>query len=262
MTNSNFIQKFHELETGLVFEKILELDYAKICYCKFYDSEYWNYAYIEAPLDAPHLELLEEEFVRLERKSTLYFENDPKFSDFLFFLENHYYEKKYEESWLFFEKEITDTATFSQVKKVQTEEELKKFLLLFDNCYQKEDPQNPYGELGEYLVGVERDWLNHHSSDRVEYFIVYKDEEPVAVSTLINHEELGYIANVGSLREVRGEGFGKLATLYCVYISQQNGNKCHFLSTEVGSYPEEFYQRIGFKKKFTTLGYTKVIDHV
>jgi len=81
--------------------------------------------------------------------------------------------------------------------------------------------------------------------------------EPCAVATLTNFDGLGYISNVGSLKKVRGKGFGKIATLYCVAKSIKNNNQEHCLATEEGAYPNEFYKRIGFVTRFTACGYTK-----
>lgn len=124
-------------------------------------------------------------------------------------------------------------------------------------CFQKNDPQNPYGELGDYLKVAEKVWWRHHATNRIEYFMVYDGNEPVAVSTLTNYKSIGYISNVGSLKSVRGKGFGKLATIYCVNLSNKHENKYHCLATEEGTYPHEFYQRIGFEKKFSAVCFTK-----
>ncbi|MBP9700192.1 hypothetical protein KBD71_02825, partial [Candidatus Woesebacteria bacterium] len=67
----------------------------------------------------------------------------------------------------------------------------------------------------------------------------------------------GYISNVGSLRSVRGEGFGKLVTLYAVDQSIKNRNSFHYLGTEEGHYPNVFYTRIGFETKFKAVGWSK-----
>jgi len=75
--------------------------------------------------------------------------------------------------------------------------------------------------------------------------------------TLTNHDGIGYISNVGSLRKVRGEGFGKIASLYPVSQSIKNGNLEHCLATEEGTYPNEFYKRIGFETRFTAVCYVK-----
>ncbi|MBU1071268.1 hypothetical protein KKG65_02540 [Patescibacteria group bacterium] len=81
--------------------------------------------------------------------------------------------------------------------------------------------------------------------------------EPVAVTTLTNFAGIGYISNVGSLKKVRGKGFGKTASLYSAQQSVNNGNQVHALATEEGDYPNEFYKRIGFETKFSTLGFVK-----
>jgi len=56
---------------------------------------------------------------------------------------------------------------------------------------------------------------------------------------------------------VRGQGYGKAATLYCIEQSIKNGNFEHCLATEENTYPNEFYKNIGFSTRFTAIGYTK-----
>ena len=100
-------------------------------------------------------------------------------------------------------------------------------------------------------------WSKYKRTNRLQYFVVFKGSEPVAVSTLTNFENIGYISNVGSLEKVRGEGFGKAATLFCVQESIKNGNDIHCLATEEGHYPNEFYKRIGFESRFNAIGMSK-----
>lgn len=140
----------------------------------------------------------------------------------------NYYNHSFEDCWLFHSGEKINPDRFKQVKKVSTEKELDIFLKTFDACFQKEDPQNPYGELGDYLKMAEKVWYRHNTTNRIEYFTIYSGDEPVGVSTLTNFKQIGYISNVGSLRKVRGQGFGKLATLYGVDLSKKRGNKYHF----------------------------------
>lgn len=152
---------------------------------------------------------------------------------------------------MFYERKARNLLRFADVKAVKAQTDLKVFLETFDQCYRKGDPQNPYGELGSYLKVAEKAWKKYKDTDRLLYFVAYKGKKPVAVASLTSHAGLGYISNVGSLKSVRGEGYGKLATLYCVYKSQQIGNKVHCLATEEGTYPNEFYKRIGFRTRFT-----------
>jgi hypothetical protein len=57
-------------------------------------------------------------------------------------------------------------------------------------------------------------------TDRLEYFTMFDDEEPVSVATLANFAGIGYISNVGSKLDYRGKGFEKVISLYCVYKSK------------------------------------------
>ncbi len=257
MTNSDFLKKFQQMELGVAFERIIDSPPARICYCSEYNSEYWNYAFLDHPLTQPELVTVEEEFIHLNRPSTMFFEKRPEFGAFFELLKDHQYDKKYELFWFFYEEGEINKEKFDLVRKVETEEDLKIFLQTFDASYRKDDPQDPHGELGGYLVGAERDWQKYHEEDAMEYFTVFKQDKPVAVATLVHFDNIGYISHVGSLKEVSGEGFARLATFYCVLRSKEMGNEETFMVTEEGTFAYDFYLQNGFKKRFSTLGYTK-----
>lgn len=81
--------------------------------------------------------------------------------------------------------------------------------------------------------------------------------QPVAVATLTNYRSLGYVSNVGSLPEVRGQGFGKTITNACIHKSLQNNNDTHFFVTEEGTNPHNFYLSLGFEHRFSALLFEK-----
>lgn len=255
--NFSFLQKYQQLQNFIMYDELIDLGYAVIGYSYTDSSTFWNNALTDQVLNDEEITKIEERFKLLGRKSTFFFEHSDKLKKLTEKLELKQYKKGYEDCWQFWQGEEIDKKHFDLIKKVSTSEELEIFLEVFNNCYQKDDPQNPYGELGNYLKAAKYAWDRHHQTDRIEYFIVYKDSKPVSVSTLTNFKGIGYISNVGSLREVRGEGFGKAATLYCVSKSMNNGNTEHCLATEEGHYPNLFYQRIGFAPRFVAFGYTK-----
>ena len=76
-----------------------------------------------------------------------------------------------------------------------------------------------------------------------------------------NYQGIGYISNVGSLKDVRGQGYGKNVTLYAVEQSEVHGNTINCLATEEGAYPNEFYKRLGYKTRFTAIYFTKNPQH-
>lgn len=259
MGNFNFLQKYQKLQHSIMFDVLINLGFATVGCSKTDPSPFWNLALTDQVFDKNQILKVEETLKKHNRDSTIYFENKNELNGLKDLLKNKGYKKSYEDSWQFWVNEKTiDMRHFDAVKKIINKEELKIFLETFDQCYQKNDPQNPYGELGsDYLKVAEKVWHSHSQGERIEYFMVYKNNKPVAVSTLTNYDGIGYISNVGSFREVRGEGFGKAATLFCVKESIKHGNKEHCLTTEEGKYPNEFYKRIGFSPKFTAIAYTK-----
>lgn len=256
MSHYQFLQTYLGLLEKLTSQTLYDLDFTLIEYSKEETSPYWNLALTNTVLTTEQLKEIEDKFLELERTPAVYFENREDLLDLKTFLANSEYKQTWEDSWMFYEKELPG-GEFDLVKKVETEKDFETWLDLFNRCYQKDDPQNPYGELGDYLVTFKSSWEAHHRDGSVECFLAYDNDQPVAVATLNSYEGLGYISNVGSLRSVRGKGFGKLVTLAAVNSSQKHGNKLHCLATEDGTYPNEFYKRIGFETKFTAVGYTK-----
>jgi len=256
MSSYKFIKNYIQMQKGIVFDSIINLELTVIATSKIDKTVYWNYALVNS-VTGNKIGKIEQIFIKKKRTPAIYFENRPVFNELITELKSNGFVKNYEDTWLFWNNVKLDKKHFENVKKVENIEDLEIFLKTYDKTNQADDPQNPYGELGEYLDTVRQAWISNKDTNKLEYFIVFKDEKPVAVSALTNYNGSGYISNVGSLRRVRGEGFGKAATLYCIQKSIQNGNEKHFIITEKGTFPFEFYKRIGFVPKFTTLCYTK-----
>jgi ribosomal protein S18 acetylase RimI-like enzyme len=256
MENIDLLKKYQQLQYGIMFDEIIDLNGSTLGISNLDKTAFWNFSLVYRNINDKELTEIEEKMKSFDRKPVVYVKNDEKFSETVKLLKNKQYKKSYEDSWMSWMGGEISTERFDQVKKVNDERQLKIYLETFNNCFRNNDPQNPYGELGDYLKVAEKVWHNNHNSDRLEYFIAYKDEKPVAVATLNNFEGLGYISNVGSLKEVRGEGFGKLVTLHCVEASKNKGNNFHFLATEENTYPNNFYKKIGFKTNFTGVAYS------
>lgn len=261
MDNFKFLQRYQRLQKGIMYDRLINLGFATVSYCRLDPAYWWNAALANQILSEKQLAEIETVFRSLSRNSTVYFEDKKGLSPLKEKLRSAGYQKTVADSWMFYPEELIktiDKREFSRVKKVENETDLEIFLKIFGACYQKDDPQNPYGELGENYLGVtKKSWRKFSNTKRLEYFLVFAKNKPVAVSSLTNYKGIGYISNVGSLRQVRGQGFGKLVSLYGVATSQKHGNKIHCLATEEGTYPHEFYKRIGFLPRFTAVGYTK-----
>ena len=253
-TNFDLIKSFQKHD---ILANIKEFDFGSLVTLKNSISVYENYVLVNRLLNKKDIEKIEVEFKKINKTATIYFENRADLKKNVEFLKENNYLHEWKDSWLFYEKKVLEDDMFKKAKRVENENDLDVFLEIFNNSYQKNDPQNPYGEITEYLINSKNRWIEFHGSNYLQYFIAYKNSEPVAVAALTSANGLGYISAVGSLKKVRGEGFGKLITLYSVFISQKIGNNKHFLLTEDGTYPCEFYKRIGFNPEFSAIGMFK-----
>lgn len=259
MKNFQFLEKYQLLQYTIMYNRLYDLKHSSVSIGDAYTSPFFNLAQTDTNLSLKQLDEIETIMKKESRKPTVYFENKSELGTLKRNLKGHGYLKNWEDSWMFHNGEGVDISKFKWVKKVESRRELNLFLKTFDKCYVKDDPQNPYGELGSYLDAAKESWQRHNVSGRIEYFMVLRGRDPVAVSTLTNFAGLGYISNVGSILEVRGQGFGKIASLYCVEKSIKNENELHCLATEEGTYPNEFYKGIGFETRFTALGFVKKV---
>lgn len=257
MLHTDFFKKLYNLQMGIMGDKITETEFGMIVYNHDDPSVFWNHIFVDKIINPNNFGEIEKIFLENNRMPAIYFKKSDELKENNQVLIDAGYKETNQDSWMFFEGKIDEKIDFSMVKKVESEFDLNTYLETFDKCYQNNDPQNPYGTLGEYLGVTEKVWHKESKNNHLEYFVVFKGAKPVAVATLTNYQGLGYISNVGSLCEVRGEGYGKLATLKCVEMSIKNGNTETCLATEEGNYPNEFYKRIGFETKFVGLLYTK-----
>lgn len=258
MSNFKILTAYQHLQSGVMFDELIDLGFVVINYCKEDKTLFWNTAFTDKNLNKEQLQIIELKFKSLERRPAIYFEDRQDLRLLGKFLEGNNFRQSFAENWMFHNGENIDISRFSQVKKVVTHQDLNVFLKTFNDCYKADDPQNPYGPISSgYMRSTEEVWSKHNRTDRLEYFIGYDEDKPVAVAALNNYQDYGYISNVGSLQNVRGKGFGKLITLFCVQASKNRGHNYHFLITEESSYPNEFYKKIEFKVKFKGVCYSK-----
>jgi ribosomal protein S18 acetylase RimI-like enzyme len=257
MTNYEFLEKWFQLMNGGSFDGVEDLGSAKASFSKA-SHIFWNNALIDTLISDDQLQQIEDFYTSKQRTPALYFENTSEHQKLATFLESKGYEKKFEDNWLFYEKTEVSEKRFDTITQVKTDAEFELYMQAFVGSYQEDDPLNPYGAVPEDEIPKSwEEWRKLGPSGRIEKYVALKDGKPVAASGLHSFAGIGYIAPVGSLVSVRGEGFGKAITIYAVKRSIERGNQITCLSTEEGTYPHEFYQRIGFTKKFTALLYGK-----
>jgi hypothetical protein len=257
INTKKFLKKFFEFQKDIAFDDLKQLSFGILISSKINDSFFWNTCFPKKEISIFDIKKIEKLMLLIKKTPCFYLLNDDSKNKKL--LEKENYKKESTDQWMFFSNEV-NSGDFGDYKKVKNSDDLNIFLETFNQCYQKDDPQNPYGEVGGYIETARKAWIKKSKKNELEYFIFYDgNQKPVAVSSLTNFKGIGYISNVGSLREVRGLGFGKKATLFCINKSILNKNKAHCLATEKGHYPYEFYKRIGFKDKFSASYYLKKI---
>ena len=244
--NSKFLTKIKETENVI------------LTYCRDNSDVWWNFAFLKKLITDDELQKIEDFFKKVDKKPTIYFLDDEKYKEISKSLLNKRYEISSKDYWMFWNKDIPSVDE-TDIIEVKSNEEFEKWIETFIKSYPKDDPQNPYGEQTQFANIIRKAW-NEKKTKEDKYFLVLDNKTPVAVGILTNYNGMGYISGIGAIPSFRGKGFGKRISLYCVKKSFEQGNKIHFLATEKGHYPFNFYERIGFKPEFIATYYTKQLQ--
>ncbi|MBP9749910.1 MAG: GNAT family N-acetyltransferase [Candidatus Pacebacteria bacterium] len=250
------LEAFLAIQVHTMFSAIESVNGFLVIHNDFDQTPYWNYALCTERPTEMHIRTIEKRMRTLQRKPAIYFPNTPSFHPLIEMLK-HEWQLHNEDSWMFFEGTIPENLNVDQIKKVSSSVELEQWLTTLDASFLANDPQNPYGTLGTYIDLARRAWKENNALGKFEYVIAFDRGEPVAVATLTYEGTLAYISNVGSRKDYRGKGYGKLVTLYCVLEASRHAVSDICLATEEGTYPNSFYKKIGFRTRFSACNYAK-----
>lgn len=255
MDKYKILKTFADIHRDSPLSKVIVKDKITYIYCDNNSEFWWNYALVDHIISDNELKEIEEYFISKDRRSSIYFSDDEKNMPLKNILQKKGYKIVAKDVWLFWDKpapEIED----SNIVEIINNKDFEKWINTFIESYPKNDPKNPYGEQTEFSEVLKKSW-QAKSDNNDKYYLLYNKQIPVATAILTSHNKMGYISAVGSIPSVRGKGFGKKISLHCVKESFKQKNKYHFLATEKGDYPHDFYQRIGFEPKFTSYLFTK-----
>lgn len=239
--------------SGKFFSEVVEDNEMMLAYCKG-NSDIWsNYALLKKQISEEKIETIECFFKTRNRIPVIYF-LDGEFEKTAKILFDKGFVISSKDCWMFWEGKEPD-AGCDHVMEVKTDSNFERWISTFVQSYPKNDPQNPYGEQSSFAKVLHDAW-NRGKLKRDKLFLAFEENVPVAVGILTNYNGMGYISGIGAIPAVRGRGFGKKISLHCVKESFGLGNKSHFLATEKGHYPYEFYKRIGFKPEFEASYYS------
>jgi len=175
MNNSEFLDRYQQLQYTIMYDLLKNLGFGSLAVGSTYESAFFNHVQTKKILTDQNLKTLETELEKLDRKSAVYFEKSKDLEPNIKLLQENNYKKLWEDSWMF-HNESDISSDFDNIELIEDESRLEVFLETFDKCYQKDDPQNPYGELGNYIDVARTVWNFHKGTNRLQYFLI-KDEE-------------------------------------------------------------------------------------
>lgn len=235
--------------------KIKENDDNIFVYTKENPEPWWNFVFFKRNLEKKYFKIVKSFFEKKKRQSSIYLFDDLKNKENESILKKENYKLVTKDSYLFWDNKKTKIDE-SKIIEVKTNKEFNIWIKTFIKSYPKDDPKNPYGEQKVFSKLLLKRWKENKMNNN-KYFIAFENKKPASVGILTSYNKQGYLSGIGSIPSARGNGFGKLITLHCINESLKLGNKHHFLITEKGHYPFNFYKRIGFKEKFVAYLYSK-----
>lgn len=242
------------LNKDKIIDEVKETKNIIFAHSKDSTEEWWNFALLKNPLTIKDLKLIETFFEKRKKLPSVYFSDD--FDSTKDFLLKKGYSLNTIDSWMFW-NHLSPELKNENIIKINNDKDFESWLDTYIKSYPENDPKNPYGEQKEFASILKNLWYERKIKNEQFYMALNSINKPVAVGLLTNHNKIGEISAIGSIPEVRGKGFGKKMSLYCVQESFKQGNNYHLLTTEEGDYPYEFYKRIGFEPKFTAYLFTK-----
>lgn len=259
MTNHDVLEKFLDIQRDTLMSRNHLVASARLTINDFDQSPFWNYCLVNNMITDKELSDLRDKFTQLNRKPALYFEHTDKLKPLETFLLDRKFKNIINDSWMFFDTTkppAIDEEKSDSIKTVESIDTLDLWIQTMDQSYRPDDPKNPFGQLGHYLDLAKQSWIKNHKTGEYEYYLAYKGDIPVAVATLTIKKDFAYISNVGSIIDVRSQSYGKAITLFCVQKAIEAGINNIALATEEGTYPNEFYKRIGFSTRFIAKCYS------
>ena len=265
LSETDFLDHYFALQYRVSFDAIIPLQDAVFGYSRHDTSPYWNHIYLPKPTLTPDTLIGYETTCQdRDRLPAFYIVHNDKFSKCITILTKAGYTPYSEDAWMTYAPEKT---VFPSVKfafnQVRTVEELDQFVELMDQCYPDNDPQNPYGNLGTYLDMTRQAWLQKSTEEELTYYTIMHIEKNklCGVGAVILKEQMGYLCNVGTLPEERGQGVGKAAIHEGLRLIKKAGLTLACLATEHHQHPFKVYTHMGFETVFTAQIWAKSLPH-
>lgn len=255
MIASNCLNMQYTLLKGMFFDYKKETDNYILCTSKTMDDYFWNIAYLKYKIDKEILNNIENEFITINRVSSIYIDkNDNENKKLL--LDNSYKVNNTDIYMLLENAKKVEITT--NIKIVENEKEYNDFMNVLSSAY-NDSIENP--EENVYAEAVTKCYYdavkNTMNNKEHLHIIVYDNNVPVSVATLNYINGIGGINNVGTAQGYWNKGYGKQLMTYLINKFEDLGGGMLTLSTEYHSKNQQFYEKLGFKEKYVMEQYMK-----
>lgn len=255
MIASNCLNMQYTLLKGMFFDYKKETDNYILCTSKIMDDYFWNIAYLKYKIDKEILNNIENEFITINRVSSIYIDkNDNENKKLL--LDNSYKVNNTDVYMLLENAKKVEITT--NIKIVENEKEYNDFMNVLSSAY-NDSIENP--EENVYAEAVTKCYYdavkNTMNNKEHLHIIVYDNNIPVSVATLNYINGIGGINNVGTAQGYWNKGYGKQLMTYLINKFEDLGGGMLTLSTEYHSKNQQFYEKLGFKEKYVMEQYMK-----
>lgn len=250
----------YNFQIGCYFSDSKKIQGALLLWSEKIKDSYWNYA-TKINIDEKVLPKLVKQiidFYKLKnRQPAIYFTPFTIPQDLPNLIKKFGFQPKYKDVWMFYEKAEPKVVMPQKfvIKPVETKEEMKIFVDIFNQSYSGATPEEPYGalpkEYGECLFNS----FTQQKDKKIIHYFGLLDKKAIGIATLILSGNYGCIYNVGTIPSHRTKGIGSALTLNAVADSIKTDAKIVFLQTEQGSFNEKYFTNLGFSTKFIGEGF-------
>ncbi len=150
--------------------------------------------------------------------------------------------------------DLPDENTLPDVefRRTDTEEVRDDFINIFRKAFGEKQEDGTYTVSDEMLEGVRKIIEERVIGVNRTSFVGYQNGKPVATGTLTAKEGEGYMFNVASDPDHRGEGLGSAISVRLNKEAQKKGLDEVFIGTQPNTDVEKFYRSIGCREVFKT----------
>ena len=135
-------------------------------------------------------------------------------------------------------------------------EKRKLFVETTMKGFKTDDPNDPYGDIGDYYRDVLLDSFDNPQNEyKVKHYMAEHNGLPVSTASVISKGNIACVNNVVTIKEYKNNGICKEVMSNVFEGLRSSGVDEVFLQTEKGSYVEKFYENFGFKTVFEGICY-------